>query len=176
MAAALKNYLLYFLKYVATKYPLKVIHFGVLDRDLILELGDLELSSCAIIQQLYPFGKSLNTQVLISSCASTWWNAFAYLPVVLCSSNGFIYFIKNFFSEILPSCGSKFKRYEMYVSFYQYCPTTTFSSQTYQFLICSSRDILFIYKQILICRFINFFHKWIVCYLQMKVCAFLYLS
>ena len=49
MAAALKNYLLYFLKYVGTKYPLKVIHFGVLDRDLILELGDLELSSCAII-------------------------------------------------------------------------------------------------------------------------------
>lgn len=96
MAAALKNYLLYFLKYVGTKYPLKVIHFGVLDRDLILELGDLELSLCAIIQQLYPFGKSLNTQVSFSSSASAWWNAFAYLPVLLCSSNGFIYFIKKF--------------------------------------------------------------------------------
>ena len=54
MAGALKNYLLSFLKCVGTKYPLKVIHFGVLDRDLILELGNLELSSCTVIQQL-PF-------------------------------------------------------------------------------------------------------------------------
>lgn len=41
------------------KYPLKVIHFGVLDRDLILELGDLELSLCAIISNYIPLANHL---------------------------------------------------------------------------------------------------------------------
>lgn len=83
-----------------------------------------------------------------SSSAFTWWNASSCLPP---SADVVIKWVTtNYVAQNSKVVDASF----------HYChPTSTFSSQSYQFLVFFPRDILCIYKQILIFRYMDFFSQ-----------------
>lgn len=124
---------------------MKEIHFGVLDGNLILESGDLGLGPCAVIQQLYPFWQITQPPSLVFLLCIYMVECICLSPRLVVLINWIYLFHLKLFSEILPSCGSKFKRYKNVHFLSLVLPNHYFFFPELSVSCPSSRNILCIY-------------------------------